>query len=179
MNHQLLVFVVGSNAWAFFQVEGVFHSSVASLLIRFKRVVETSFSLWQLVAFVSDWIFYVVVVSSWSGTALFNFLIIFHKIELLAVADANLLGFASFVVELVLVLNRNFRINCLKGRWNLESFVGSHGEFEICEALIVFLICIFGTWRWTESLELCVSLRTPRKLGLVSNWMLWSGFLFW
>lgn len=182
MVHCFLVFKVASDTWALFQIKRVFHSWMTNLLIRFVRVIETIFTLWQLAAFVSDRILDVVVVSTWRWRRFCKFLFIFCKIVLLSITDANLLGSTSFVGswwEFVLVLNWHFLVDCLKRRWNSESFVGSHAEFEICKRLIVFLVRVFCTWGRAKSLELSVSLRTPRKLRLVSNRMRWPSFLFW
>jgi len=54
MNDCLLVFQVAADSWALFQIIGLFHAGVANLFVRFMIVVEAGFSLWQLVAFVSD-----------------------------------------------------------------------------------------------------------------------------
>lgn len=185
MNDCLLVFQVAADSWALFQIIGLFHAGVGNLFVRFMIVVEAGFSLWQLVAFVSDWIFYMVVVSIGSGTHSLQFLFIFGKIVLLTITNADLLGVAPLASiikifwKLVLVLHRHFFIYFLKWTWDVEPFVLSYAEFVVCEGMTVFLIRIFCTRGWAQALEVHMALWTPGKLRLVPNRKIWPSLLFW
>ena len=180
MNDGLLIFHIVSDTWAFFQIIRLFHTRVTNSLVRWIIVIKACFTLRQIVTFVSNWIFNMVVVSIRSGTCTLQFLFELREIVLLAIPDANLFGPASFVSRVFIsVLNWYLFVNFLKWTWDVESFVVSNAKLEVCESSIIFLICVFWAWWRAESLEIDVAFGAPGKFRLVTNRKIWSRLLMW